>query len=559
MLRWASYTLVFLLTVPVLLGSAIAALPAFGYFPSLGSTEFSLFPWRELFDAPGITHSISVSLITGLAAPFIALLLVFLFLASASRSRLDNWIRRLVSPLLSFPHAAAAFGLAFLIAPSGLLSRLFSPGLTGWERPPDLLVVNDSWGLSLLLGLIVKEVPFLLLMSLAALPQLQPAQRLKIARSLGYSPTVAWLKVVAPSLYPLIRLPVLAVVVFASATVDVAMILGPTLPPTLSVRILAWFNDPDLNYRFLAAAAALLQLFISLVAVGLWLLLEKLTAVSGRFWLDSSNRTAGERFCYSTGRCAMPAVLLVIVGSLVALLSNAFAGPWRFPSPLPSTWTLLHWTNSSPDLMKPLLNTLVISTTATLIALVLVVATLEQERQRGTRRAAALWLLYLPLLVPQVVFLFGMVVLAEFVHWQATMSLVIFGHLLFVLPYVFLSLSEAYKQLDPRWTQVASALGASSAKTFWKIRVPLLLAPCLTAIAIGLAISIGLFLPAQLLGAGRITTITSEAVALTSGASRNLIAVWAVVQLSLPMAGFMAALFIPKLLWRNRAAMQETR
>jgi putative thiamine transport system permease protein len=255
----------------------------------------------------------------------------------------------------------------------------------------------------------------------------------------------------------------------------------------------------------------------------------------------------------------MPIVLLVITGSLAALLVNALAGPWRYPSALPASWTLLHWTNNFQNLLTPLLNTLLISVGSTFLALVLVIVTLESERQSGKLRSTATWLLYLPLLVPQIVFLFGLIVLTESMQWQGTMSLVIFGHFLFVLPYVFLSLSEAYRQLDPRWSQVASVLGASPLKSFWRIRIPLLLAPCLTAIAIGMAISIGLFLPTQLLGAGRITTITSEAVALSSGASRNLIAVWAVVQLSLPMLGFLAALTVPRLTWRNRTGMREIR
>ena len=255
----------------------------------------------------------------------------------------------------------------------------------------------------------------------------------------------------------------------------------------------------------------------------------------------------------------MPLVLVVIAGSILALLANAFAGPWRYPSALPSSWTIQHWANSLSDLSTPLFNTVLISVSSTLLALLLVVATLESERQSSKSKSTALWLLYLPLLIPQIVFLFGIIVLTEFVGWQANLSLVIFGHLLFVLPYVFLSLSEAYRQLDPRWTQVASTLGASQLKSFWRIRIPLLLAPCLTAVAIGMAISISLFLPTQLLGAGRITTITSEAVALTSGASRNLISVWAVVQLSLPILGFMMALLIPKFVWRNRSGMIDTR
>lgn len=557
MLRWASHSLILLLAVPILLGTLIASLPAFGYFPPLGSSEFSLAPWRDLFEVPGLIRSVLISLISGILTPLIALTLVFLYLASATGSRLDLWIRRLVSPLLSFPHAAAAFGLAFLIAPSGLLSRVLSPGLTGWERPPDLLIINDTWGLALLLGLIVKEVPFLLLMSLAALPQLQTRQGVEVARTLGYRPTIAWLKVIAPSLYPLIRLPVIAVIVFASATVDVALILGPTLPPTLSVRILSWFNDPDLNLRFLAAAGALLQLSTSMLAIAIWLALEKLGSKIWRSWLGAGNRDGGELLAFVVGRSAIPFVLLVVTGSLLALLVNAFAGPWRFPSALPSAWTLQHWLNSIQDLSTPLFNTLIISAFATLFALLLVIATLESEQQSGNQKSTAMWLLYLPLLVPQLVFLFGIIVMTEFAGWQANLSLVIFGHLLFVLPYVFLSLSEAYRQLDPRWSQVASTLGANQLKTFWQIRIPLLLAPCLTAVAIGMAISISLFLPTQLLGAGRITTITSEAIALTSGASRNLISVWAIVQLSLPMLGFIAALFIPKIVWRNRCGMQE--
>lgn len=559
MLRWASYSLTFLLAVPILLGTVIASLPAFGYFPPLGSQQFSLDAWRQLIEVPGITQSIAVSLISGVLTPLIALTLVFLYLASATGSRLDLWIRRLVSPLLSFPHAAAAFGLAFLIAPSGLLSRFLSPSITGWERPPDLLIVNDTWGLSLLLGLVVKEVPFLLLMSLAALPQLQARLSMEVARSLGYRPGIAWLKVVAPSLYPLIRLPVIAVIVFASATVDVALILGPTLPPTLSVRVLSWFNDPDLNFRFLAAAGALLQLGTSLVTVCIWRTLEKLVAVVWRYWLEGGDRSVGERFVIAFGRGAMPAVLLVIAGSLLALIVNAFAGPWRFPASLPITWTLQHWANSLHDLLTPLSNTIVISLCSTIIALLLVVATLESEQRSGRKHRTSIALLYLPLLVPQLVFLFGIIVLSEMASMRSSMSLVVFGHLLFVVPYVFLSLAEAYRQLDPRWSQVASTLGASHLRSFWQVRIPLLLAPCLTAMAIGMAISISLYLPTQLLGAGRVTTITSEAVALTSGASRNLISVWAVVQLSLPMLGFMAALFIPKLVWRNRIGMQEAR
>ncbi|HBM27517.1 MAG TPA: ABC transporter permease, partial [Halomonas sp.] len=62
------------------------------------------------------------------------------------------------------------------------------------------------------------------------------------------------------------------------------------------------------------------------------------------------------------------------------------------------------------------------------------------------------------------------------------------GHLLFVLPYVYLSLAEAYRRLDPRWLYIAQSLGVSRRRAFWRVRLPLLLAPLLTAVAVGLAV-----------------------------------------------------------------------
>jgi len=535
----------------------LTVLPAFGYLPVLGGNSFSLEPWRALFATPGLTDSVLVSLLAGVLTPLLALTIVLLFLAGITGSGLERWIRRLVAPLLAIPHAAAAFGLAFLIAPAGLLSRLVSPELTGWTRPPDALVVNDPWGLSLMLGLLVKEIPFLLLMALAALPQCDPQRRVAMARSLGYSPGVGWLLTVLPALYPLLRLPVYAVIAFASATVEVAMILGPTLPPTLSVAVLQWFADPDLSYRFQAAAGALLQLGVTLFAMLIWRGLEVLAAVLGRRWLAAGQRQRGERLVRVGGTLGVSLAVGLALGSVLALLMNSFAGFWRFPDNLPGAWTLQTWVRTLPELGGPLGNTLLIAGLATAIALVLAVAVLEGEQRFGRHVSPALWLLYVPLVIPQIAFLFGLIVATEFLRWVPDWRLVLFTHLLFVLPYVFLALSEAYRRLDPRWSHLAATLGASPWRSFLRIRLPLLLAPCLTAAAVGIAVSVGQYLATQLPGAGRVPTLTSEAVALASGGNRSTIAVWALLQAVLPMLGFVLALFVPRLVWRNRNGMRD--
>jgi putative thiamine transport system permease protein len=408
-----------------------------------------------------------------------------------------------------------------------------------------------------MLGLLIKEIPFLLLMALAALPQCDPQRRVAMARSLGYSPAVAWLLTVLPALYPLVRLPVYAVIAFASATVEVSMILGPTLPPTLSVAVLQWFSDPDLAWRFQAAAGALLQLGVTAFAMLLWRGLEALAAVLGRRWLAAGQRGRGESVVRVGGTFGVWLAAGLALGGLVALLMNSIAGFWRFPDNLPGAWTLQTWSRTLPEVSGPLGNTLGIAAASTAIALVLAVAVLEGEQRDGRKFTPALWLLYVPLVIPQIAFLFGLIVATEFLRWVPDWRLVLFAHLLFVLPYVFLALSEAYRRLDPRWAQLASTLGASPWRSFWRIRLPLLLGPCLTAAAVGIAVSVGQYLATQLPGAGRVPTITSEAVALASGGNRSIIAVWALLQALLPMLGFLLALYVPRLVWRHRNGMRD--
>ena len=84
----------------------------------------------------------------------------------------------------------------------------------------------------------------------------------------------------------------------------------------------------------------------------------------------------------------------------------------------------------------------------------------------------------------------------------------------------------------------------------------MLAAPVLTAAAVGMAVSIGQYLPTLLIGGGRIVTLTTEAVALSSGGNRRIIGTYAMLQLVLPAAGFGLALALPALLFRNRRGMR---
>jgi len=134
---------------------------------------------------------------------------------------------------------------------------------------------------------------------------------------------------------------------------------------------------------------------------------------------------------------------------------------------------------------------------------------------------------------------------------------VILAHLVFVLPYVFLSLGDPFRQWDARYGTVASVMGASDNAVLWKVRLPMLLRPVLTAIAIGIAVSVGQYLPTLLMGGGRVSTLTTEAVALSSGGDRRAIGAFSLVQTAAALLPFFFALLIPTLVWRNRRGLQH--
>ena len=539
----------FLLLAPIGAGLIGTLLPAVGWLPVVGAADFSLQPWRALLAEPGLWRSLGLTLWTGFATTALSLLLALALLATCYHTVWLHRTRRWLAPLLAVPHAALAFGLAFLIAPSGWLARWLSPWATGWERPPDFAGFGpqDPWGLSLVLALTLKETPYLLFMGLAGLAQLPVDSWSAVARALGYGPVTAFLKVVLPSLYPLLRLPVFAALAFALTVVDVALIIGPSTPPTLAVQALRWFNDPALAWRLPAAAAAILLTLLTLVSLVTWEGALRGLARCSRSWLIGGARGGTGDTARKTALGGGGLALGLAASGVLVMVLWSFARRWTFPLAWPDQWTLENWRGQADNLLAITWHTFSIGAAATGLALVLSVACLEHEvHRRPTFSGRSLWLLYLPLLVPQVGFLFGIQVLLAWSGLDGGWPALVWTHLLFVLPYVFLSLADPWRAFDPRYEQTALALGTSRARSFWRIKLPMLRGPVAAAAAMGFSVSVAQYLPTLLAGAGRYATVTTEAVTLASGGNRRIIGIFAAVQAVLPLLGFALALWLAR-------------
>lgn len=557
LVRSSPYLMMALLVLPVIGGLIAVVLPAFGWFPVLGHTQFNINGFVDLWQTPGIGNMALLSVSTSFISTLLAFVITILILASYFTSPWLGYIQRLLGPILVIPHAAAAIAIGFLITPSGMFSRLVSPWLSGWDTPPDWLFPHDAFGLSIILGLTLKELPFLLLMALGVLAQPELGHTLRaqhrVALSLGYCPMTAFFKVVLPSLYPFLRLPILAVLAYASASVEIPLILGPNSPPTLAVAIMQWFHDVDLSLRIKASAGAIVQIALTLMLLLSWWLAEKLIKKFCQSMLVNGKREYAGAIIQNITHVITVMMLTVIGLALLGMVLWSFAGFWAYPDLLPKTFVIQHWQSALQQMHTPLLDTLLIGSCATGLAIVLTLLTLEAEQHTNkTVSRLSSVIIYLPLLIPSIAFLFGLVWVLEQINSHHTFINVVLAHLLFVLPYVFLSLASSFRRLDPRFSYVAASLGASQAKIFWQIKLPMLLAPIFIAAALGLAISFSQYLPTLLAGGGRINTITTEAVSLANGASRRTSAVYALVQMLLPTLGFLLAWALPKMLLTHR-------
>ena len=478
--------------------------------------------------------------------------------AGWSGTRAFRLLERLLSPLLSVPHAAAAFGLAFLITPSGWIARLFSPWLTGWDRPLDLLIVQDPWGLAMTLGMITKEVPFLLLMTLAALGQADATRSVIVSQALGYGRLTGWMKVVFPRVYAQIRLPVYVVLAYAMTVVDVAIILGPNTPSSLSVQIVKWMSSPDLSLRLQGAAGALIQLALVGGTLMAWRLGEVAVAYFGRCWIMAGHRGKADRIVGGIALSVGTLSALSIMFGIAVLTIWSFAGFWSFPNTLPDEFTMRNWMRHGPGTWDAFRETAIIAVTVTMVALVLTIGCLEAECRYGLALGnGGVWLLYLPLLVPQIAFLPGLQTLFLQVGADNGRGPVMVAHLIFVLPCVYLSLADPFRAWDARIGTIGAALGASPDGVLWRIRMPMLLRPILTAVAVGVAVSVGQYLATLLIGGGRVTTLTTEALALASGGDRRAIGVYGLMQTAAALLPFAIALLVPTLVWRNRKGLRH--
>lgn len=497
--------------------------------------------WQDLLQQPALVQSLFLTLFTGTASTVLAWWASARWLEQAFVTGRLGLMLRPVPAMLATPHAAMAIGLVFLLAPSGWLLRLLAP-LTGWEQPPAWTTTQDPWGLGLVLALMVKEIPFLLWTAATQLRRDDVQRRWQaehaLAQTLGYSPRQAFRRVVWPQLARRLRWPLLAVLAYSLTVVDMALVIGPASPPTLAMQAWQWLLDADplVHARGAAAGMALVLLVAACALLADRLLMRRPSVGTGeRGRISGSAGRWSAAGLLASGLPGLYALVLALLGL------GSVSGVWPFPDLWPQLLSLDAW-QTVADSSSTLATTFWLALGSSAVALVWSVAWLETAPPAWDRLARPL--LYASLVLPGVLWVVGLYRLGLVLQLEATATGLLLAHTLMVLPYVLLSLSPAYQGFDVRHAQVCASLGHGRWTLLWRVKWPLLRQSLAASLAVGFAVSVAQYLPTLYLGAGRLNTVTTEAVALAAGGQRSLLGAFAGLQWLLPVAAFALAAWI---------------
>ena len=121
-----------------------------------------------------------------------------------------------------------------------------------------------------------------------------------------------------------------------------ALLLAPSTPSTLSIRILQIYKSPELNSIFIASSLALVQVFVILILILFWFFLEKI--INQKFFFLFLIKTLPRKKSFIE-KCLFTIGVFLILLSIIGIVNSLFWGlgdSWYFPNIFPDKYTLIH-------------------------------------------------------------------------------------------------------------------------------------------------------------------------------------------------------------------------
>jgi thiamine transport system permease protein len=320
------------------------------------------------------------------------------------------------------------------------------------------------------------------------------------ARALGASPWRAFRSVTLPTLAPAIASAAAVVFLFCATSFGVVLILGGAKYRTLETEIyLRTVNLLDLSG---AAALSLVQFaaVVAALAVGAMARKRRETALRLRSGSETARRPEGGEWWVVAAGCA---VLGLLVAPIIALLVRSvstsdgwsFAGYRALAGTGGNTLQVSGWDAA--------MNSLRTASDATMLAMVIgvlasvVLVALRRTPGRLARAAGETMdvALMLPLGVSAVTVGFGYLVTLSALPGDLRTSplLVPLAQALVIIPLIVRMVLPVLRSVDDRLRQAAATLGASPARVWREIDLPLTIRSLVAAAGFGYVVALGEF------------------------------------------------------------------
>lgn len=257
-------------------GLALAFIQSAGCFPPAGENAFSLGHYRDLLADEEFLTSLRLTFVVATVSTVISAAAgLFLALVLRELTVYSRLLHTLLQVPLAVPHLAMAVALINLIAPSGLLARLgYAAGFV--DNPGEFpQLINDGYGIGIIAVYVLKETPFIALMTLALLVRVGKDYEL-VAQTLGASMFQRLRHVTLPLVAPAVVSASLVVFAFVFGAFEVPYILGRPYPAMLAVVAQRRFMAIDLAERPEALAVAFLMTFVTAALVGVYMRLARI-------------------------------------------------------------------------------------------------------------------------------------------------------------------------------------------------------------------------------------------------------------------------------------------
>ncbi len=177
---------------------------------------------------------------------------------------------------IAVPHLAAAFIVLNLLAPSGLIARLFVS-----ETQDFPVLVNDAYGIGIIIVYVLKETPFVALVILTTLVRTGDEFG-RLAQNLGAARWQRFRFVTLPMVTPSLAFSSLLVFAYVFGAFEIPYILGRQFPAVLAITGNRKFSGTDLSERPEAFAIAVLMTIAAAIFVWLYLRLSQNSGEAGK-------------------------------------------------------------------------------------------------------------------------------------------------------------------------------------------------------------------------------------------------------------------------------------